>query len=99
MWQAAIDETAEALSERQDERMQQEEVERQAAIKETAKAILEGFFGWALPGRDTSQQQIDFHNKMKAIEEKRQARDGGAPLKEGWQVKDFRLMYDRDRQR
>ena len=91
---------------KQDARSQQEEDSRWAAMKkkegvdaaiaETVEALLDRGFGWAL--QEERQRRIDFHKKLKALEEERQARDGGAPLKEGWQVGKNRLMY-RDRQR
>ena len=91
--QAAIDETVEALFGVKRTGGVDAAEERQAAIDETAEALLEGFFGWAL--QEERQGRIDFHKKLKALEEKRQARDGAAPLKEGWQVKDFRLITPR----
>ena len=82
---------------RQDARTQQEEDGRWAAVKEnegvgaaiagTVEALLEGGFGWAL--QEERHGRIDFHKKLKVLKEKRLAQDGGAPLKEGRQVKDF----------
>ena len=78
--------------------------ERQVAIDETVEAL----FGVVnrmkrKGGVDAAEERQAAIEKLQALEEKRQAQDGGAPLKECWQLKDFRLItpryMDQDRQR
>ena len=78
--------------------VQQAEEQMGAAIDETAEALFGVKRKGGVDAAEERQAAIE-RTQLKALDEKRQAWDGGAPLKEGWQVKDFRLMYDRDRQR